>query len=326
MLLHVASVSSHANCGPHLECFYTIVLWMEVLGMSQFSLALGSGFSTQWHYINNSITSQRFMFFWVSWGAPALQLLKVAERIVQEQHSAPEQSFPPCQHALVWLVTGEMPRPEGSGEGQGTLVKDYTVRSCVIEALRDGVPKCTVKKWVQDLSKDFFVQDDMSFINAWRDLRHRWERLSSKRQRRQKRKRDEPEDVSVPAPQPGIRLTNPQLEAVLEAVKTAHADIAEGVCNSMEKALAVHLSLGLSSLAAPVLSALSPSATGPQGKQEQKVRIPKTPGGLRAMLADFRGQQMGLKQLALLVHPDKSRHPRAKDAFQKLAPFLRLDS
>eukprot|EP00439_Symbiodinium_sp_Y106_P009345 s175_g1.t1 len=55
---------------------------------------------------------------------------------------------------------GGLPQQEG-GSG-GALVKDYTVRSCVIEALREGVPKCTVKKWVQDLSKDFFVQEQRS--------------------------------------------------------------------------------------------------------------------------------------------------------------------
>ncbi|CAE7892341.1 unnamed protein product [Symbiodinium microadriaticum] len=163
----------------------------------------------------------------------------------------------------------------------------------------------------------------MSFINAWRELRQRWERLSSKRQRRQKRQRDEPEEVTKPAPPPGIRLAQPQLEAALEAAKTAQEDLAQGVCGSIEKALAVHLSLCLGSAAGPVLSAMTQSPEGVKAR-ETKVRIPKTPAGLRAMLYDFQGQQMGLKQLALLVHPDKSRHPRAKDAFQKLVPSLRL--
>ncbi|CAE7635510.1 unnamed protein product [Symbiodinium sp. CCMP2456] len=58
-----------------------------------------------------------------------------------------------------------LPQQEGGGS-EGALVKDYTVRSCVIEALREGVPKCTVKKWVQDLSKDFFVQEQQSTLSV----------------------------------------------------------------------------------------------------------------------------------------------------------------
>ncbi|CAJ1432189.1 unnamed protein product, partial [Effrenium voratum] len=194
------------------------------------------------------------------------------------------------------------------GEKKGALVNDFTVRGCVLDAMREGLPKATAKKWVHDLSRNFYVQDDASFTKAWYELRQNWEKQSTRKQRKQRRQQDTQE------PSAKRVKTQSDLQTVLDCLKAAQEDLQQGVCESLEKAAAVHLSISLGSNAAAVLAAL--------GSQARLEDLPTSPGALRTLLNNA-GPPMALKQLTLLVHPDKTQHPRAKEAFQRLAPELR---
>ncbi|CAJ1384753.1 unnamed protein product [Effrenium voratum] len=250
------------------------------------------------------------------------------------------------------------------GEKKGALVNDFTVRGCVLDAMREGLPKATAKKWVHDLSRNFYVQDDASFTKAWYELRQNWEKQSTRKQRKQRRQQDTQE------PSAKRVKTQSDLQTVLDCLKAAQEDLQQGVCESLEKAAAVHLSISLGSNAAAVLAALGPrgdcqkmpgqdhahvraglasgpgargyavmekwggqygaeepgalQGTGPshRGSQARLEDLPTSPGALRTLLNNA-GPPMALKQLTLLVHPDKTQHPRAKEAFQRLAPELR---
>lgn len=203
-------------------------------------------------------------------------------------------------------------------------MNDYTVKKCVLDAKRDGLPPATLKKWCTDLNRDFYVQDDASFIKAWGELRDKWEKNNSRKKRKEQRQQregqsQEPEAVR-PCRRPNrreLRELREELPEVLASLQAARQDVQQGVCDSLERALAVHLSLLLGADAIMVLSALQGD-----GKLLPEA-LPSTQTALRALLAGAAGPLMAVKQLALLVHPDKTQHPRAKEAFQRLAPELR---
>jgi len=209
------------------------------------------------------------------------------------------------------------------------LVNGFTVRRYALDAFSAGVPKDVVRKWVHDLSRDFYVRDDVSFARSWWELRHRWERT---RKRRQVKKRlappsEESDEAAFPpgastqdAAPPQERRTcaadadqssrrkhrracagGATAEALCSARAAVHAakeDISLGRCASYDQALAVRLTLALGTSAAPFFEKLSHSCDG---------------GGV----------DKATKRLLLLVHPDKTAHPQAKEAFQRLAPVLR---
>jgi len=203
------------------------------------------------------------------------------------------------------------------------LVNDYTVTQCVLDAKRDGLPAATLKKWCTDLNRDFYVQDDASFIKAWGELRDKWEKNNSRKKRKQQQREERGARQDLPTVQPvRSRIGNigEKIAEVMESFQAARQDVEQGVCNSLERALAVHLSLCLGADALILLSALGAG----DGKVLRPEELPSSPANLRALLAaDATGPPMAVKQLALLVHPDKTQHPRAKEAFQRLAPHLR---
>eukprot|EP00435_Cladocopium_sp_Y103_P041141 s874_g11.t1 len=219
-----------------------------------------------------------------------------------------------------WCILGQ--RPMASKGGEKHAVNDYTVKKCVLDAKRDGLPPATLKKWCTDLNRDFYVQDDASFIKAWGELRDKWEKNNSRKKRKEQQRQQregqsqEPEAVRVCRGFPRTSLAK-ELPEVLASLQAARQDVQQGVCDSLERALAVHLSLLLGADAIMVLSALQGD-----GKLLPEA-LPSTQTALRALLAGAAGPPMAVKQLALLVHPDKTQHPRAKEAFQRLAPELR---
>ena len=86
----------------------------------------------------------------------------------------------------------------------------------------------------------------------------------------------------------------------------------------------MHLTLSFSAGALPILAALSGLSfscfalslfclLSPGEKDELRAEaMPSTINELNAVMnSSARGAQLTLKQLALLVHPDKSEHPRA---------------
>ncbi|CAK8999275.1 unnamed protein product [Durusdinium trenchii] len=203
-------------------------------------------------------------------------------------------------------------------EGPRALVNDITVRTCVREAMGDGLPAATLKKWVTDLSKNFYVQDDASFINAWAELREKWEKRNMRKQWQKKQRERLSEE---PHSKRRSRESDVDPEEVLSCLDAAREDLAQGRSDSFERATALHLTLALSAdRALFVWSALSSG----DGRGLREDEAPSTVTALRSILAaGARGTKVSLKQLALLVHPDKTPHPRAKEAFQRLAPELR---
>eukprot|EP00913_Durusdinium_trenchii_P022624 g21247.t1 len=223
-------------------------------------------------------------------------------------------------------------------EGPRALVNDITVRTCVREAMGDGLPAATLKKWVTDLSKNFYVQDDASFINAWAELREKWEKRNMRKQWQKKQRERLSEDLKSvfhrffePHSKRRSRESDVDPEEVLSCLDAAREDLAQGRSDSFERATALHLTLALSAdRALFVWSALSSG----DGRGLREDEAPSTVTALRSILAagargsfpfarPGRGTKVSLKQLALLVHPDKTPHPRAKEAFQRLAPELR---
>eukprot|EP00931_Biecheleriopsis_adriatica_P121045 TRINITY_DN96125_c0_g1_i1.p1 TRINITY_DN96125_c0_g1~~TRINITY_DN96125_c0_g1_i1.p1 ORF type:complete len:271 (+),score=55.12 TRINITY_DN96125_c0_g1_i1:43-855(+) len=217
------------------------------------------------------------------------------------------------------------PSAAATATGKQALVNDSTVRRFVLDAISDGVPKTVAKKWVTELSRNFYVKDDASFTRAWCELRDAWERKNSKRRRKQQRQsrqcprdaqdQDEPE-LPLPKKPCSEKEKEPPSgwqEEVTAAASSARKDVAEGLCSCYQQALAVRLTLSLGLSAARALSALMSEP------------ISDNPSSLIARIRCFEGATMPLKQLALLIHPDKSSHPCAKEAFQKLAPALRLN-
>jgi len=201
-------------------------------------------------------------------------------------------------------------------------VHDYTVRRHVLDALAAGVPKAEALRWVVDLSRDFYVADDASFERAWFEHRGQWERLCLRRHKRRMRATNagnsprppgsagEPGGAggSPPTPLPWRRGAPSDAAEVKSCAARARADCRSGICASYEQALAVHLAIALGGDAARVLAeAGGGGVSAPSGADEGG-------GG---------GEVPSAKRLALLVHPDKTSHPRAKEAFQRLAPSLR---
>lgn len=218
------------------------------------------------------------------------------------------------------------------------MVNDFAARRCALDAIAAGVPKELVRKWLLDLSRNFFVTDDESFETGWWELRHRWdkaqkrnklwragssgdEQLPAKRRRAQEgggsavprqgearnegsrasprtargagaATRETPEESSQAA---SLRMA----KTAKKAAVSAEEDVVAGLCASYEQALAVRLTLALSTNAAVALDKISPPTVGDQGLER------------------------ATKRLLLLVHPDKTPHPLAKEAFQLLAPVLR---
>eukprot|EP00927_Polykrikos_kofoidii_P038928 TRINITY_DN33381_c0_g1_i1.p1 TRINITY_DN33381_c0_g1~~TRINITY_DN33381_c0_g1_i1.p1 ORF type:complete len:250 (-),score=35.23 TRINITY_DN33381_c0_g1_i1:181-930(-) len=226
-----------------------------------------------------------------------------------------------------------------AGGSAPTLVKDSTVKRCVMEAISAGIPKTQVRKWVVDCNRDFYVRDDASFEQVWCDLRSRWERSDERRKRRLTRPEEtwEPEastsgacsggascadDVPFPpaaeygdAPmggtsaqlrskrlRPNVQVRGASLEARACAVE-ARRDVKKQLCPSYEQALAVRLSIRLGEGAPRAFSQLVPSTV--------------------VVGSGCNNSSTPLRRLALLVHPDKSVHPNATEAFQRIAPLLR---
>mmetsp|Transcript_69829 Transcript_69829/g.138170 ORF Transcript_69829/g.138170 Transcript_69829/m.138170 type:complete len:223 (-) Transcript_69829:52-720(-) len=191
------------------------------------------------------------------------------------------------------------------------LVQDYVVRRHVLEALAAGVPKLEVQKWVVDCSRNFFVRDDATFESAWFDLRSGWEA----NQRRKKRRIAANLSAQTTDTRSDTRqkhLPKKLAGSVGACVSAAKHDVRLGLCCCYEQALAVHLVLAFGSDAANVWSETSTITTESAGKHLQE----------DAGSAD----SLRLKKLLLLVHPDKNIHPRATQAFQKLAPSLRTSA
>lgn len=188
------------------------------------------------------------------------------------------------------------------------LVSDSVVRRCVLDAVAGGAPKIEVLKWVLDCNRNFYVTNDATFKQEWAQLWGRWKRNSARRQRRQAmRNVRSPKRSPSPSPPPPRAPSSPNSGLPLEAGagsrpeveqcrEEAQHDVHIGVCASFEQALAVRLVLALGIGAAQALAEISP---GPN------MEMPS------------------LRRLALLVHPDKTPHPLAKEAFQRLAPNLR---
>jgi len=112
-----------------------------------------------------------------------------------------------------------------------------------------------------------------------------------------------------------IRLSHAELQAVLASVKFAKEDVEQGLCNSLTNALAIRLVISMGDLSGPVLAALVQNCA--DGSLDKVVNFSRQT--LRAVIEDFEGEPFLKKQLALFVHPDKTQHPCAKDAFQKLS-------
>eukprot|EP00439_Symbiodinium_sp_Y106_P065312 s1634_g10.t1 len=102
---------------------------------------------------------------------------------------------------------------------------------------------------------------------------------------------------------------------VLASVKFAKEDVEQGLCNSLTNALAIRLVISMGDLSGPVLAALVQNCA--DGSLDKVVNFSRQT--LRAVIEDFEGEPFLKKQLALFVHPDKTQHPCAKDAFQKLS-------
>uniref|UniRef100_A0A7S4V8C7 J domain-containing protein n=1 Tax=Alexandrium monilatum TaxID=311494 RepID=A0A7S4V8C7_9DINO len=200
---------------------------------------------------------------------------------------------------------GSQGSPDGRGSsGQRAMVNDFTAQRFALDAISAGVPKREVRKWVLDLSRDFYVVDDRSFERAWCELRDRWERNSRRQQRRQKRE-DFNSRGRVPLEAGAASSSEPATAARKRprewsraegaaCATAAREDVISCSC-SYEQALAVRLVLAFGTGAVAAMAELQPS---------------------------FGREALPLKGLARLVHPDKCPHPRAKEAFQRLAPAL----
>lgn len=214
------------------------------------------------------------------------------------------------------------------------LIQDYIVLRHALDAMASGVPKMEILKWVVDCSRNFFVQDEESFELAWYDLYDAWMR-SQRRRANQRRKREVAAanarlyadelafgDAKTPPPRPegSSSGTNQQAESrkrgrasapaparfsVLPEIRAcsraAKEDLTNGLCESYDQALAVRLALALGKAAPKAMAEVAPDAAAR--------------GGLDAVLDD---DSKLTKRLALFVHPDKTKHPQAKEAFQKL--------
>mmetsp|Transcript_50630 Transcript_50630/g.84115 ORF Transcript_50630/g.84115 Transcript_50630/m.84115 type:complete len:338 (+) Transcript_50630:71-1084(+) len=224
--------------------------------------------------------------------------------------------------------------PESEAREPAALIQDYIVLRHALDAKAAGVPKIEILKWVVDCSRNFFVQDEESFELAWYELSDAWMR-TQRRRANQRRKREVAAanarlyadelvfgDVEAHPTQPGGSSTaaNQQAESrkrgrarapapvrfsVLPEIRAcsqaATADLANGVCESYDQALAVRLALALGKAAPKAMAEVAPDAAAR--------------GGLDAVLDD---EGKLTKRLALFVHPDKTRHPQAKEAFQRL--------
>lgn len=242
-------------------------------------------------------------------------------------------------------------------------INDCTAKRYVLDAFAAGVPKAEVYKWVVDLSRNFFVRDDDSFAYMWWELRDRWARRQKRRELLlpwKKRLRDEqrrlenckaggfscevtaaansggdfqrrtskprrnqpdgrttknteiptnPEQVAtsgtsrVSARRGAVDITRPlsgpSQKKARQASRQAKQDVAAGACELYEQALATRLVLSFGTNAAKAFQFL----------------LPDTFTAIGAMRIN--------RKFLLLVHPDKSTHPLATQAFQRLAPMLR---
>jgi len=120
---------------------------------------------------------------------------------------------------------------------------------------------------------------------AWQDLRNNWQRKSLRRERLKRK---------APPEEPQSQRPRPSKDAATCAA-AARQDVRNGLCASYEQALAVRLAIALGTDAAAAMARLSPR-TGREA--------------------------LPIKKFARLVHPDKTEHPCAKEAFQRLAPAL----
>mmetsp|Transcript_65209 Transcript_65209/g.155727 ORF Transcript_65209/g.155727 Transcript_65209/m.155727 type:complete len:263 (-) Transcript_65209:36-824(-) len=196
---------------------------------------------------------------------------------------------------------------------QSAVVNDCTVKRAVLDAQTAGIPKEKVMQWVVDCSRNFYVVDDKSFERAWAELRSKWEKSSSKKRKREALKQGRgAEERGVQDSQQTLRRPLHRTEkARANACRKAALGESKAGEVTFEQALAVQLVLSFedcSVIAKAFAELLAPGSGSGRGTE--------CPRGSEL-------QQTPLKRLALLLHPDKSRHPRAKEAFQKLAPYLR---
>jgi len=198
--------------------------------------------------------------------------------------------------------------------GESALVHDYVVRRHVLEAMSAGIPKLEVQKWVIDCSRNFFVQDDRTFELAWFELRRCWEAKSKRRKRRTLLDPFKADQGGVQAKMPRVPANAKARIEAQTCAELAHQDVQTGCCTSLEQALAVRLALALGCDAPSAW--LEACAAGRRLAAGVELR----PDTSEEYAADDTAH---LKRLLLLVHPDKTSHPLAKQAFQKLAPLLR---
>eukprot|EP00930_Biecheleria_cincta_P044994 TRINITY_DN31000_c0_g1_i1.p1 TRINITY_DN31000_c0_g1~~TRINITY_DN31000_c0_g1_i1.p1 ORF type:complete len:242 (+),score=48.72 TRINITY_DN31000_c0_g1_i1:33-758(+) len=199
-------------------------------------------------------------------------------------------------------------------EQSKNVVNDFTVQRCTLEAIEAGIPQKNIKQWVIDLNRDFYVRDDASFIAAFSEKRAAHERKVAKQQRRasvraRNRHLEETDDIgqedNLIRPPKISRRDNVSLNAI---AALAREDVACEVCASYEQSLAIRLVLARGGSAAEAFSKLS--------KDSPHSNIVPGRGKL------LQGDMVSLKQLAILIHPDKTTHPQAKEAFQILAPLI----
>mmetsp|Transcript_112743 Transcript_112743/g.351540 ORF Transcript_112743/g.351540 Transcript_112743/m.351540 type:complete len:215 (-) Transcript_112743:95-739(-) len=186
---------------------------------------------------------------------------------------------------------------ERDSPGQQAMVNDFTAQRFALDAISAGVPKQEVRKWVLDLSRNFYVIDDQSFERAWCELRDRWERKNQRHQRRQQREDLQARTAAAPLPATPARKRPRECSRAEGTLCAAAAREDTHSCEcSFDQALAVRLVLAFGTGAVAAMAELQPS---------------------------FRKEPLPLKGLARLVHPDKNPHPMAKEAFQRLAPALK---
>lgn len=62
-------------------------------------------------------------------------------------------------------------------------INEYTAKRWVLDAFAAGIPKAQVKKWLEELNRNWFVKDDDTFAVEFAMLRRNWERCQKKRER-----------------------------------------------------------------------------------------------------------------------------------------------
>jgi len=130
----------------------------------------------------------------------------------------------------------------------------------------------------------------------------------------------------------GAPLTKTKKAAqVAAARRKAQEDVDRGVCSNYEQAVAVRLVITMGASALQVVDEVLPAPLSSACDEESSSQPPVQGEGdsrkRRRRLEpamSLEAMERGLKRLLLLMHPDKTPHPAATEAFQKLAPTLRL--